>query len=480
MSAPRTGHELDAIVVGAGPNGLAAAIALAQAGRSVRVLEAAPTVGGGTRTAELTLPGFRHDVCSAIHPLGLASPFLRRLPLAAHGLEFAQPEIALAHPLADGSAVALHRSVDETARGLGPDGDAYRALMGPIVADWEVLVDQFVGPLRPPRHPLAAARFGRSAARSASGLARARFHGQRAQALFAGNAAHAFRPLERPATASFGLILLMLGHAVGWPAAVGGSQAIADAMASLLRSLGGSIETGVTVRSLDELGDARAVLLDLTPRQILAVAGHELPPRYRRALGRYRYGAGAFKLDYALDSPVPWTATECRRAGTVHLGGTLGEIAASEAAVAAGRQPERPYVLVAQQSLFDATRAPAGAHTLWAYCHVPNGSAVDMTRAIEDQIERYAPGFRSLVRARHATGPAELEASNANYVGGDINGGAADLRQLLMRPALRANPYTTPNPRLFICSSSTPPGGGVHGMCGAFAARAALAGVLRS
>jgi phytoene dehydrogenase-like protein len=469
----------DAIVVGAGPNGLAAAIAMAQAGRSVLVLEAAATVGGGTRSAELTLPGFRHDVCSAIHPLALGSPFLRRLPLAAHGLELVQPEIPLAHPLADGSSVALHRSVDETARGLGADGDAYRELIEPIVRDWEVLVDQFVGPLRIPRHPLSTARFGLSALRSASGLARARFRGAQAQALLAGNAAHSFRPLEATATASFGLVLLMLGHAVGWPAAVGGSQAIADAMASLLRSLGGEIETDRTVRSLDELSDARAVLFDLTPRQVLAIAGEALPLRYRRALARFRYGPGAFKVDYALDGPVPWRAPDCRRAGTVHLGGTLAEIAASEADVAAGRHPQRPYVLVAQQSLFDETRAPAGAHTLWAYCHVPNGSTVDMTAAIEDQIERAAPGFRELVRARHVAGPAALEAHDANYVGGDINGGAADLRQLFARPALRLDPYATPNPRLFLCSASTPPGGGVHGMCGAYAARSALRGVLR-
>jgi phytoene dehydrogenase-like protein len=472
-------RRVDAIVVGAGPNGLAAAIVLAQAGRSVRVLEAAPTVGGGTRTAELTLPGFRHDVCSAIHPLGLASPALRHLPLAAHGLEFVQPEIALAHPLDDGSAVALHRSVDETARGLGEDADAYRSLMGPLADDWESIVDQFVGPLRPPRHPLAAARFGLAAIRSAAGLARARFRGARAQALFAGNAAHAFQPLERAATASFGLVLLMLGHGVGWPAAAGGSQSIADAMASLLRSLGGEIETGTPVRLLAELGDARAVLLDVTPRQVLALAGDALPPRYRRALARYRYGPGAFKLDYALDGPVPWIAPECRRAGTVHLGGTLAEIAASEAEVAAGRHPRRPYVLIAQQSLFDRTRAPTGAHTLWAYCHVPNGSTVDMTTAIEDQLERYAPGFRALVRARHQTGPRALEAYDANYIGGDINGGAADLRQLFARPVPRLNPYATPNPRIFLCSSSTPPGGGVHGVCGAYAARAALRGILR-
>jgi phytoene dehydrogenase-like protein len=469
----------DAIVVGSGPNGLAAAIALAQAGRSVLVLEAAATVGGGTRTAELTLPGFKHDVCSAIHPLALASPFLRKLPLAEHGLEFAHPEIPLAHPLDDGTAVALYRSVDETAAALGPDGDAYRELMAPLARKWKALTGDLLGPLRLPHHPFADARFARAGLRSASGFARSRFAGAPARALFAGNAAHAMRPLESRATASFGLMLQLLGHAVGWPAAVGGSQAITAAMTSLLRSLGGEIETGREVRSLSELAAARAVLLDLTPRQILAVAGADLPARYRRALRRYRYGPGVFKLDYALAARVPWTAPECRRAGTIHLGGTLEGIAEAERLVADGRHAARPFALVGQQSLFDPTRAPSGAHTLWAYCHVPNGSHADMREAIESQIERLAPGFRNLIRACHVMGPAELETYDANYVGGDINGGAADLRQLWARPAVRRVPYATPDPRVFVCSSSTPPGGGVHAMCGWHAARAALRGVLQ-
>ena len=469
----------DAIVVGSGPNGLAAAIALAQAGRSVLVLEAAPAIGGGTRTAELTLPGFRHDVCSAIHPLALASPFLRRLPLQQHGLEFVHPEIPLAHPLGNGTAAVLHRSVDDTAEGLGADGDAYRALMRPLVARWELLLVDLLAPLRPPRHPLADARFARAGLRSAAGLARSRFAGGPARALLAGNAAHAMRPLTALTTAGFGLTLMMLGHAVGWPAAVGGSQAIADAMASLLRSLGGEIETGRQVRSHAELRGVRAVLFDLTPRQLAVIAGDDLPPRYRRALGRFRYGPGVFKLDYALTGPVPWTARECRRAGTVHLGGTLDEIEHSEAEVTRGRQAARPYVLVAQQSLFDRARAPGEAHTLWAYCHVPNGSPLSARDAIEAQIERHAPGFRDLIQACSALGPADLQAHNANYVGGDINGGASDLRQLFARPVARPVPYATPNPRYFVCSSSTPPGGGVHGMCGWHAARAALRGALR-
>jgi phytoene dehydrogenase-like protein len=472
-------QRVDAIVVGSGPNGLAAAIALAQAGRSVRVLEAASTIGGGLRTEALTLPGFRHDVCSAIHPLGLGSPFLRALPLAAHGLEFVQPELPLAHPLDGGGAVLLHRSVEATAEGLGSDAAGYRRLLRPLVDDLDGLLDDLVGPLRLPRHPFAAARFGRSGLRSASGLARSRFDGERARALLAGNAAHSMQPLDQPGTAAFGLVLLLLGHGVGWPAAVGGSQAIADAMASLLRSLGGEIETGAEVRSLGELARARSVLFDLSPRQVLAITGETFPLRYRRALARFRHGPGVFKLDYALDGPIPWSAADCRRAGTVHLGGTLEEIAQAEGEVARGLHPRRPFVLVAQQSVLDPTRAPAGAHTLWAYCHVPNGSSTDMTGQIEDQIERYAPGFRDLIRARHAMGPAALQARNANYIGGDINGGAATLRQLWARPAVRPVPYATPDPRLFICSASTPPGGGVHGMCGYYAACAALRGVLR-
>ena len=470
----------DAVVVGSGPNGLAAAIALAAAGRSVRVLEGAETIGGGTRTEPLTLPGFAHDVCSAIHPLALGSPFLASLPLESHGLRFVHPDLPLAHPLDGGAAAALRRSVAETADGLGPDGPAYERLLGPPARDWRGLMDDLLGPpLHPPRHPLATARFGLFGMRSATGLTRGRFRTDAARALVAGNAAHAMQPLTRPATAAFALMLQVLGHGVGWPIPVGGSAAITAAMAAHLRSLGGEIETGRRVTSLADVGPARAVLFDTTPTALLDIAGAELPARYRRALERFRYGPGVFKLDYALSEPVPWTAPECRRAGTVHVGGTLAEITASEAAVAAGRHPDRPYVLVAQQSLFDATRAPEGRHTLWAYCHVPSGSDRDMTAAVEAQLERFAPGFGDVVLARHAIGPAEMERRNPNYVGGDINAGAADLRQLVARPAARIVPYATPNPRLVLCSSSTPPGGGVHGMCGRHAARAALRGVLK-
>ncbi|HEX2376607.1 MAG TPA: NAD(P)/FAD-dependent oxidoreductase [Gaiellales bacterium] len=470
----------DAIVVGAGPNGLAAAIALAQAGRSVRVIEGETAIGGGTRTEELTLPGHLHDVCSAVHPLLLGSPFLASLPLAEHGLSVIHPDLPLAHPLDGGRALALHRSVAETAAGLGADGRAYERLLGPLVRDWEELAAFLLGPpLQPPRHPLIAARFGAVGLRSVSGLTRRRFGADPARALLSGNAAHSMRPLTAPGTGAFGLLLIMLAHAVGWPVAAGGSRAIADAMAALLRSLGGEIETGRPVTSLRELPPTRAVLLDVTPRALLRITGDRFTGRYRRALERFRYGPGVFKVDYALREPVPWAAEACRRAGTVHVAGTAAEVAASEAQVAAGRAPTRPYVLVAQQSLFDPSRAPAGAHTLWAYCHVPSGSGTDMTEAIDGQIERFAPGFRDVVAARHSMGPAEVEAKNPNYVGGDINGGLADLRQLLARPALRAAPHATPDPRIFLCSSSTPPGGGVHGMCGWHAARTALRGALR-
>jgi phytoene dehydrogenase-like protein len=470
----------DAVVVGAGPNGLAAAIELARAGRSVLVCERSEHVGGGTTTAELTLPGYRHDVCSAIHPLAVGSPFLRTLPLAAHGLEMIEPEVQAAHPLDGDRAVVLHRSVQATAAGLGGrDGEAYVDLVAPLAAAWDDLAEIVLSPPRPPRHPLLAARFARSGMRGALGLANATFRGDGARSLFAGMGAHSMRPLDRPPTAAIALVLLALGHAAGWPVARGGSQAIAEAMAAHLRSLGGEIRTAHEVRSTADLPPARAVLFDVTPRQLLAVCGGQLPRRYRAALGRYRYGPGVFKVDYALSAQVPWLAEECRRAGTVHVGGVLAEIAAAEAAVACGGHPRRPYVLVAQQSLVDGGRAPAGCHTLWAYCHVPNGSAVDMTAAIEAQIERFAPGFGDLVLARSVRGPAALEADNPNYVGGDINGGAADLRQVLARPVLRLSPYATPNPRFFLCSSSTPPGGGVHGMCGHHAARAALRGVLR-
>jgi phytoene dehydrogenase-like protein len=465
----------DAVVVGSGPNGLAAAITLARAGRSVLVVEGADTVGGGMRSAELTQPGFVHDVCSAVHPLASGSPFFSELPLAEHGLVLVQPPAPLAHPLDDGTAVMLERSVEETAAALGADGPAYRRLYEPLVRDQAGLLPFLLGPRPLPRHPLAAARFGLLAVRSAMGLA-GRFQEERAQALFVGLAAHSIQSLRRSPTASFGLVLGLLGHVYGWPMARGGSQAIADALASYLRSLGGEIETGRPVESVDDLPRAKATLLDLTPRQVIDVAGHRLPARYLRALRRYRYGPGVFKVDWALDGPVPWTAEGCSRAGTIHVGGTMAEIVDSEDAVWRGEAPERPYVLVAQQSLFDETRAPDGKHTLWAYCHVPNGSAVDMTERIEAQIERFAPGFRDRILARSTMGPADLESYNPNYVGGDINGGVQDLRQLYTRPAVRLNPYSTPVAGLYICSSSTPPGGGVHGMCGHFAAKAALRG----
>ena len=464
----------DAVVVGAGPNGLAAAVELARGGRSVAVLEAEETVGGGTRSAEVTLPGFVHDLGSAIHPLGYASPYFKTLPLEEHGLEWVHPLAPLAHPFDDGSAAVLERSVRETSATLGPDAAAYERLMDPIVRDWDRILGSLLGPPRPPRHPFALARFGLQAIRSARGLAESLFEGERARGIFAGNSAHSFLPLERPPSASFGLVLGALGHAGGWPFPRGGSQRIADALVSYLRSLGGEVYTGLQVRSVDEVPRTRAVLFDVTPRQLLAIAGENLTSFYRRALKRYRYGPGVFKVDFALDGPIPWKAEECLRAGTVHLGGSLDEISAGEAAVWRGEHPERPFVLLAQQSLFDPTRAPEGKHTVWTYCHVPNGSAFDMTGRIEAQVERFAPGFKERILAKNAMAPAELERINANLVGGDINGGVMDFRQLFTRPMPRPNPYSTPAKGLYICSSSTPPGGGVHGMCGYFAARSAL------
>jgi phytoene dehydrogenase-like protein len=467
----------DAVVVGSGPNGLAAAITLAQAGCTVTVLEAKASIGGGMRSAELTLPGFSHDICSAIHPLGVGSPFFRSLPLANYGLEWIDPPAPLAHPLGE-SAVMLEQSIAATGATLGPDATAYRKLMAPLAAAWDGLAQDLLGPFPfPPRHPLVLARFGLSAIRSARGLAESRFSGTRARALFAGLAAHSIMPLEKPPTASFGLVLGLLGHAVGWPLPKGGSQRIADALAAYFYSLGGKIVTNHPVESLDALLPARAVLLDLGPRQFLALAGHRLPPGYRRQLEGYRYGPGVFKVDWALDGPVPWRATACLRAGTVHVGGTLEEIAASERAMWHGPPAEKPFVLVAQQSLFDPTRAPAGRQTLWAYSHVPHGSTVDMTDRIEAQIERFAPGFRERILARHVMSPAHFEQYNPNYIGGDISGGVQDFWQLFTRPAARWVPYSTPLKGIYLCSSSTPPGGGVHGMGGYHAAKAALRGM---
>jgi phytoene dehydrogenase-like protein len=468
-------NDHDAVVIGTGPNGLAAAIELARAGHSVLVREAADTIGGGLRSGELTLPGFVHDVCSAIHPMAAASPFFRTVPLGAHGLEWIEPPVPLAHPLDGGEAAVLRRSVEETAEPLGPDAEAYARVFRPLVANWPRLEEALLGPLvRIPRHPFALARFGLGAIWPATRFARRSFDGEPARALFAGLAAHSILSLDKVASASFGLVLGLTGHAVGWPLPRGGSQAIADALASYLRSLGGEIVTGAPVESLEEVRGARIVLCDVTPRQLLRLAGDRLGGRYRRALEHYRYGPGVFKLDWALSGPIPWAAAKCAEASTVHLGGTLDEIAASERAPGRGETSERPFVLLAQPTMFDPSRAPEGRHTAWAYCHVPNGSTVDMTEAIEQQVERFAPGFGERVLARNVMGPADLERRNANLVGGDIAGGSNELRQLIGRPALRPVPYSTPLDGVYLCSASTPPGGGVHGMCGYLAARAAL------
>jgi phytoene dehydrogenase-like protein len=462
----------EVIVVGAGPNGLAAAVALAREGHAVTVHEAADRIGGGTRTEALTLPGFRHDVCSAVHPMGVGSPFFQELPLAEHGLEWVHPPVLLAHPFDDGTAAVLLRSVQETAAGLGPDARAYRRLMEPFALRWRDLMEAALAPpLRIPRRPFLMACLARRGLRSAEGLSSSVFDGDRARALFLGMAAHALIPLDRSPTAAFGILLAAAGHGAGWPIARGGSMAIAHALAGVLGGHGGRIRTGSPLRNVDDLPAADAVLLDLTPRQVVNVAGHRLPDRYRRRLEGYRYGPGVFKVDWALSEPIPWTAPEARRAGTLHLGGAGDAIARSAAAASEGRVHEDPFVLLAQPSLFDPSRAPEGRHTAWAYCHVPHGSTTDMTETVERQVERFAPGFRDIILGRHTLNTRDLEAHNANLVGGDINAGIQDLRQFLFRPVPRLDPYATPVDGLYLCSASTPPGGGVHGMCGYHAAR---------
>ncbi|MBI5031236.1 MAG: NAD(P)/FAD-dependent oxidoreductase [Chloroflexi bacterium] len=467
--------EFDAIVVGAGPNGLAAAITLARAGRSVLVYEANETIGGGIRSAELTLPGFIHDICSTVQALTVVSPFFKSIPLTELGVELVTPDAALAHPLDDGTAAVLYRSMQQTCATLGDDAKNYRRLIEPLVKNSDQLNRDLLGPLPlPPHHPLTFARFALPAIMPARALAEFLFGDEHARGLFAGIASHTMLPLENLSTAAYGMALALAAHVTGWPIVKGGSQRLADALGKYLQSLGGEIITNHRVESIDELPAARAYLFDVTPRQLVNIAGKRLPDGYRRALEKFRYGQGAFKIDLALSGPIPWKAKECRRAGTVHLGGTLAEIAQSERESAEGKPPEKPYMLVVQQTLFDQTRAPQGKHTVWAYCHVPNGSTFDMTERMLGQLERFAPGFRDCIIGQHVMTPAWIEAHNNNYVGGDINGGAADLLQLYTRPTLSLNPYRTAARGIYLCSSSTPPGGGVHGMCGYHAARTAL------
>ena len=466
--------DYDAVVVGSGPNGLAAAIVLLRAGLSTLLIEAHAQPGGGTRTAELTLPGFQHDVCSTVHPLGVASPFFRSLDLSRQGVQWSEPPLALAHVLRDGSVATLTRSLTETARGLGADEQAYLDLMSPFVERSGELLYEILGPLRVPRAPLLLAQFGLAALGSLQGFATRRFREPGTQALLAGMGAHAMQPLTAPATASFGLVLALAAHVAGWPVARGGSRAISDALVHLFRSLGGELTLGQAVTGSSELPRARAYLFDVTPRQLLHIAGRELPTSYRRRLHAFHYGPGVFKMDWALRGPVPWRDPRCRQAATVHLSGSLLDVADAEARVQRGRLSSRPFVIFVQPSLFDAGRAPPGQHTGWAYCHVPLGSREDASALIEQHIEHFAPGFGDLVQGRSVMNSEAMERYNANYVGGDINGGSALLSQLFTRPVARLDPYSTPNPRLFLCSSSTPPGGGVHGMCGYWAAASAL------
>jgi phytoene dehydrogenase-like protein len=470
-------NDPDAIVVGSGPNGLAAAIRIAQTGRQVVVFEAESTIGGGVRSAELTLPGFVHDVCSAVHPMARVSPFFRSLPLSDYGLEWIEPPVMVAHPFEDGTAAAMYRSLEQTAAELGADRDAYRAVFGSIVGAWPRLEDVVLGPVRWPRHPLALARFGMRALQPIDRLARNLFETRDARALLAGIGAHGMLPLDRRPTAGFALVLGALAHVAGWVLPRGGAQKLSDALSAHLRSLGGEIVAGTPIRSIDDLPPAKAILCDLSPRPLLKIAGHVFPARYRHRLERYRYGMGVFKVDWALDAPVPWTAVRCREAGTVHLGGTLDEIAASEQAAWSGRISDRPFVLLSQPTIVDASRAPASRHVLWGYCHVAPGSDVDMLPRIEQQIERYAPGFRERILARSVMRPADIERRNQNFVGGDIGAGVSDVAQLVARPTLRS--YSTPVRGLYICSASTRPGVGVHGLCGYFAAERALREVLR-
>jgi phytoene dehydrogenase-like protein len=471
--------EFDAVVVGSGPNGLAAAVEIARAGHSVCVVESRDTIGGGARTAELTAPGFLHDVCSAVHPLGVASPFFRSLPLAQHGVEWIHSPACLAHPFDQGSSAVLYKSIENTSATLGLDGAPYEKLFSVLARNSEELVpDILAPPIHLPRHPIRLMRFGIHGIQSAQRFSIRRFHASRARGLFLGIAAHSNMPLDASPTAAFGLLLGMLGHVGGWPIVKGGSQKLSDALASYFTSLGGKIITGTHVNSLRQLPTSKAIIFDLTPRQVLKLTFDQLPPSYRWELQKYRYGPAVFKIDWALSSPIPWKSRDCLKAATLHLGGSAEEIVAAESEVAKGRCPERPFIILAQPSLFDETRAPAGQHTAWGYCHVPSNSKIDMTERIEAQIERFAPGFRDCILHRHTMTAPDFEKYNSNYVGGDIGGGVQDLVQIVGRPSLRVTPYAMPAKGMFICSSSTPPGGGVHGMCGYHAARAALSTIL--
>lgn len=467
-------NQYDAIVIGSGPNGLSAAVELARQGASVLVVEAAAEIGGGTRTTELTLPGFQHDFCSAVHPMGILSPFWQKLPLDQHGLQWIYPDASVAHPLDDEPAVLLTKDLAETAENLGLDGRAWERMIRPLLRHGQGLLNDALGPLGIPRHPLIFSWFGLQGMLPAASYARIKFRGRRGRAVFAGCAGHSALPLEKPFSGAVGLIFALTAHLVNWPVAAGGSQAITTALAGYLRQLGGEIQTAFSVEDLAQLPESRVILFDTDPLQLASIAAAELPKRYRQRLQRYRFGPGVFKLDWALDQPIPWSDPRCLRASTVHIGGTLEEIAISERDAWYGRHAKKPFIILCQQSQYDSSRAPAGKHTGYAYCHVPSGSEVDMTQVIENQVERFAPGFKETILARHQTSAQDFTRYNPNYVGGAITGGAADITQLFTRPVARLDPYTTPNPRLFICSHSTPPGGGVHGMCGYHAAQSAL------
>jgi phytoene dehydrogenase-like protein len=475
-----TSVDYDVVVVGSGPNGLSAAITLQNAGLKILLIEGTSTVGGNMRSGELTLPGFIHDIGAAIHPMAASSPFFSSLPLKEFGVEYIFPEYSVAHPFDDGTAAILESSIRSTASRLGNDSESYIQLFSRLTKEWPLIDSAVLGPLRFPRHPLAMANFGRKVLLSADKLTRKYFRGEKARAFFAGMAAHGFLPFSKMASAAAGIVLMIQGHRKGWPVVKGGTQQLAKALASYFISAGGEIQTNFRVEKLADLPNARAVMLDLSPKQVLHLAGHKLSASYSNQLRNYRYGMGVFKIDWALDDPIPFTATSCSRAGTIHLGNSYAEISSNEQRTSDGSHPEHPFVLLAQQTVFDPTRAPAGKHTAWAYCHVPNGSVSDMREKIEKQVERFAPGFRERILATHTMDTKQIETYNSNNVGGTINGGMQDIRQLFTRPALRLSPYRTPEKGLYLCSASTPPGGGVHGMCGYQAAKRVLKDIFKS